>query len=109
MVWVFFLVVAVLVVGVTAALVSGRWSADPMADPVASTPDVGLPDRFVAADVSHVRFDTALRGYRMDQVDDVVDRLQDRIAELETGGSPGPVSDAMAEPVDERGEDARPR
>jgi DivIVA domain-containing protein len=30
-----------------------------------------------------VRFDTALRGYRMDQVDAVLDQLQDRIAELE--------------------------
>ena len=37
-----------------------------------------------ADDVDAVRFDTALRGYRMDQVDDVLDRLQQRIAELES-------------------------
>ena len=33
--------------------------------------------------MSTLRFDTALRGYRMDQVDAVLDRLQERIAALE--------------------------
>lgn len=88
MVWVLLLVVAVLVVAATAALVAGRWSVDPMADPVSSTPDVGLAEDFTAADLTDVRFDTALRGYRMDQVDDLVDRLQDRLAELEQAAAP---------------------
>ena len=86
MVWIVVVLVAVLVVVATVALVTGRLSVDPMAEPVTSTPDHGLPAGEVRAeDVADVRFATALRGYRMDQVDDVLDRLQDRIAELESG------------------------
>lgn len=84
MVWIFFILVALLVVVATAAVVAGRFTPDPMADPVTSTPHHGLPAGTVhAEDVDAVRFDTALRGYRMDQVDAVVDRLQQRLAELE--------------------------
>lgn len=86
MVWIFFLLVAVAVVAVTVALATGRVPVDPMADAGTSVPDHGLAESgFAAADVDLVRFDTALRGYRMDQVDDVIDRLQARIAELEGG------------------------
>lgn len=84
MVWVLFIVVAVLVCAVTAALITGRLVGDPMAEARASTPDPGLSPGFAVADIDEVRFDTALRGYRMDQVDDVLDRLQQRIAELES-------------------------
>lgn len=85
MVWIFFILVALLLVVGMAAVITGRLTPDPMADSVASTPDHGLPPGdFRAEDVDAVRFDTALRGYRMDQVDDVVDRLRMRIAELES-------------------------
>lgn len=88
MVWVVVIVVAVLVVVATAAVVAGRLTPDPMADPVSSVPHHGLPAGEIGArDVSRVTFDTALRGYRMDQVDEVLDRLQARIAELESGGA----------------------
>ena len=83
MIWVLFIVVAVLLVGVFAAMVAGRVSYDPMAAPVTTQPDTGLAEDFVARDVATVHFDTALRGYRMDQVDGVLDRLQDRLAEQE--------------------------
>ena len=83
MIWVLFIVVAVLLVGVFAALVAGRVSYDPMAAPVTTQPDTGLAEDFDARDVATVHFDTALRGYRMDQVDGVLDRLQDRLAEQE--------------------------
>ncbi len=84
MVWVVFVLVAVLVVVATTALMTGRMTVDPMAEPVGSTPDHGLPSGELSAeDVAAVHFDTALRGYRMDQVDDVLERLQDRIAALE--------------------------
>ncbi|WP_277454621.1 DivIVA domain-containing protein [Janibacter sp. DB-40] len=87
MIWVLLIVVAVLVVVATAAVVVGRFTPDPMADPVTSTPHHGLPAGTVrSGDVAEVTFDTALRGYRMDQVDDVIDRLQQRIAELENEG-----------------------
>ena len=83
MIWVLLIVVAVLLVGVFAAMVAGRVSYDPMAAPVTTQPDTGLAEDFVARDVATVHFDTALRGYRMDQVDGVLDRLQDRLAEQE--------------------------
>lgn len=98
MVWIFFILVALLVVIGFGAVLTGRLTPDPMADPVASTPHHGLPDGdFRAEAIDGVRFDTALRGYRMDQVDEVIDRLQVRIAELESGT--GPVS-STAEPVE---------
>ena len=83
MIWVLLIVVAVLLVGVFAAMVAGRVSYDPMAAPVTTQPDTGLAEDFVSRDVATVHFDTALRGYRMDQVDGVLDRLQDRLAEQE--------------------------
>lgn len=83
MVWIFFILVAVAVVVVTAALVAGRITADPMAEPSHTSPAHGLGSIATAASVDQVRFDTALRGYRMDQVDDVLDRLQSQLADLE--------------------------
>ena len=76
-------VVAVLLVGVFAGMLAGRIGYDPLAEPVRSQPDVGLSDGFTARSISEVHFDTAMRGYRMDQVDRVLDTLQDRIAEQE--------------------------
>jgi len=87
-IWVVLIVVAVLVVGAFAALATGRLGYDPMAEATTSEGAPYLADEFSAADVSAVRFDTALRGYRMDQVDAVLARLQARIAELEPQ-SPG--------------------
>ena len=85
MIWVFFIVVAVLVVGGFAALVVGRVGYDPLSDPTTTQADPILSDDFGSGEIAAIRFDTALRGYRMDQVDAVLDRLQDRIAELEAG------------------------
>jgi DivIVA domain-containing protein len=63
---------------------------DALAPPVANLPPVLLPGAPVPADVDRLRFSLGLRGYRMDQVDEVLDRLRDelaaknlRIAELE--------------------------
>ena len=83
MIWVLFTVVAVLLVGVFAGLLAGRIRYDPMSEAVTSQPDTGLADDFTARSISDVHFDTALRGYRMDQVDQVLDALQDRISEQE--------------------------
>jgi DivIVA domain-containing protein len=84
-IWVFFIAVAVLVVGAFAALVVGRVGYDPMAEATTTQADPILSEDFGAGEILAVRFDTALRGYRMDQVDAVLDRLQTRIAELEAG------------------------
>ncbi len=53
---------------------------DALGAPVANLPPVLLPDAPVPADVDRVRFSLGLRGYRMDQVDEVLDRLRDQIA-----------------------------
>lgn len=52
-------------------------------EPEASLPPVLLPVRPSRSDVDAVRFSIGLRGYRCDQVDDVLDRLAGRIEELE--------------------------
>ncbi|WP_258062131.1 DivIVA domain-containing protein [Arthrobacter sp. B0490] len=112
---IFLVILAVLLVGGTAVLASGRPlpsplqrlavgtragsgpgapggvgpSAGPSADakdagarmprglvePVASLPPVLLPAAPSAQDVDAIRFGLGLRGYRMDQVDEVLDRL----------------------------------
>ena len=52
-------------------------------EPEASLPPVLLPKGPSRADVDAVRFSIGLRGYRCDQVDDVLDQLGARIDELE--------------------------
>ncbi|MDP9692837.1 UNVERIFIED_ORG: DivIVA domain-containing protein [Arthrobacter globiformis] len=49
-------------------------------EPVASLPPVLLPEDAKPADVDQVRFALGLRGYRMDQVDQVLDDLRDQLA-----------------------------
>ena len=49
-------------------------------EPVASLPPVLLPADAEPSDIDHLRFAVGLRGYRMDQVDQVLDELRDQIA-----------------------------
>lgn len=74
-----------------------------MSEPMPDRPDLALPDDGMIArtDVDRVRFSVGARGYRMDEVDDVLDRLaheidlrEQRIAELE---GRAPRSEAGAE------------
>ena len=62
---------------------SGRIPVDPLAEPARSTPEHGLPDQPTAADVDVVRFDTALRGYRMEDVDRRLAALRDDLRDRE--------------------------
>lgn len=79
---------AVLVMGMTAFFAVGRRreGGAPMAyrepavvpglvEPTPTLPPVLLPEKPSARDVSQIRFSLGLRGYRMDQVDEVLDRL----------------------------------
>jgi len=50
-------------------------------EPATGLPPILLPERPTAEDIDHVRFSLGFRGYRMDQVDEVLERLRDRIAE----------------------------
>jgi DivIVA domain-containing protein len=71
------------VIGLVAAVAAGRIGGG-LDDPASSLPGRGLPPgRFTLQDVDRVRFSPALRGYRMDEVDDVVDRLVDEVRRLE--------------------------
>lgn len=83
---IFLVLVAVAVLGAVAfALLGGRRAGGQdttpavdfagLVEPTPSLAAVLLPDEPDAADVGAVRFAPALRGYRMDQVDEVLDRL----------------------------------
>lgn len=85
MIWVFFIAVGILLIGGFAALIVGRVGYDPLSEATTTQAGPVLSEDFGAGEIAAVRFDTALRGYRMDQVDAVLDRLQTRIAELEAG------------------------
>ena len=75
------LALVLLAVGAVGAVATGRVSGG--LGPATSTrPHRGLPEGPVlAGDVDGVRFSTALRGYRMDEVDAVLDRLREEIRE----------------------------
>lgn len=80
---VFLLLIVVLLIGLTAAAVMGRIGGF-MADPTTTHSFSGLPpDSWGADDVGRLKFDQGLRGYRMDQVDEVLDALAARLRELE--------------------------
>ena len=85
------LLLAVLaVLGAVAMVAAGRGTAMPDVDPDRAPLGVLPPDEVGQTDVERLRFSLAFRGYRMDEVDDVLDRLtaelanrDARIAELE--------------------------
>jgi DivIVA domain-containing protein len=125
-----FVLAGIAVVTVVALLAVGRLGELPDVDP--DRPPTAMPeDRPVeSADVDAVRFTVGMRGYRMDEVDEVLDRLaaevaarDERIAELEgragsdapaaasslaTAVDPGPAPDAGAEDSLEPDPAARP-
>lgn len=92
MLWLYLLALALLV-GVVAALL-GRWegAAVPGADSLAadeSDVDELLRRRastdITADDLNQVGLDSAVRGYRMDQVDRLLDALRAQLAQHEAG------------------------
>ncbi|MEO7236329.1 MAG: DivIVA domain-containing protein [Lapillicoccus sp.] len=77
------LLVAVLVAVATAAAVLGRVDGS-LGDATTTMSHVPLPDDpLTPGDLDGLRFDTVTRGYRMSQVDAVVDRLRREISDLE--------------------------
>ncbi|MBK8468751.1 MAG: DivIVA domain-containing protein [Candidatus Phosphoribacter sp.] len=76
------LAVAVVLVGLTVAAVLGRIDGG-LGPATTSLAYVPLPlGQLEPEDVDDVRLDTALRGYRMDQVDEVLGRLTDELRSL---------------------------
>ena len=101
----FLLFIVVLLIGLTTAAVMGRIGGF-MADPTSSQSFGGVPAGPLSAGVfEHLHFDQALRGYRMDQVDKVIDALGARVRALEAeiaslpgtaAASPGTVAASAA-------------
>lgn len=89
---VFLIALLLIVIGLVAFAVIARFGVQ-LEEPVSSSPFEPLPHGEIGArDVDQVRFDQALRGYRMSQVDEVLDRLRaelqdrdDQIAQLRAG------------------------
>ena len=92
------ILVVLAVVAAVAAVAAGVWRGGPvdahdaadglaLPEPTTTVPPLELPaDRFTADDVDGLHFSLGLRGYRMDEVDQVLDRvsaeLRARDAEL---------------------------
>ncbi|NJC23020.1 DivIVA domain-containing protein [Arthrobacter pigmenti] len=116
---IFLVLVAILIVGATAFFAVGRNRAgnapasvrEPgvvpgLVEPTPTLPPVLLPENPTADDVGRIRFSLGLRGYRMDQVDEVLDRLASALEErdelitvLREKRSPG-QSEVQDEPQD---------
>jgi DivIVA domain-containing protein len=80
----FFAILIVLVMGAVAMVASGRGGS--LAETYDDRPDaqVQAEGPLTAVDLRRVRFSTAFRGYRMSEVDALLDRLS---AELEAGNA----------------------
>jgi DivIVA domain-containing protein len=79
MIWLF-AVLAVVVMGVTAVVALGRGGS--MAEVYDDRPDSRVPADGLLTDddLRKVRFTTAFRGYRMSEVDALLDRLTDELS-----------------------------
>jgi DivIVA domain-containing protein len=81
---VFLLLIVVLLIGLTAAAVMGRIGGF-MAEPTSTHAFSGVPTGTLSAhDIENLHFAQAMRGYRMDQVDEVIDALSAQLRELES-------------------------
>ncbi|CAN5425893.1 hypothetical protein BH23ACT6_BH23ACT6_22990 [soil metagenome] len=76
------LILTVLAVGVVCAVLVSRLGAPGVEDPVSTQSFSGWAGSPIGSqDVDSVRLDVAFRGYRMDQVDTVLERLSLELAQ----------------------------
>ncbi|MGL5809740.1 MAG: DivIVA domain-containing protein [Nocardioides sp.] len=77
--WWVFAILVVLALGGIAVVAAGR--GEPLAPAYDDRPDALVPRRgpLTAKDLSQVRFSLAFRGYRMSEVDALLDRLATQI------------------------------
>jgi DivIVA domain-containing protein len=87
MIWLFTILV-VLVLGAVAVVAAGRGGS--MAETYDDRPDVRVraDGPLTAADLRKVRFTTALRGYRMSEVDTLLDRLATELEQTNRPADP---------------------
>jgi DivIVA domain-containing protein len=75
------IIVVLAVIGAVGAVAAGAVRGG-LSEPESSIPDAGLPEGTLRpGDVAGLRFSLAFRGYRMDQVDDALDRLSAELTE----------------------------
>jgi DivIVA domain-containing protein len=79
-----FIAVGVAVIAGAALLIAGRWREGLPEVTAEGAPPSSLPSdaplgSLTAADIGHVRLEQAVRGYRMEDVDTLVDRLTQEI------------------------------
>ncbi|MEP7192058.1 MAG: DivIVA domain-containing protein [Actinomycetota bacterium] len=80
----FFVLILIVLVGLTTAAVLGKIGGF-LADATTSQSFNGVPPGPISTEViEQLHFDQALRGYRMDQVDEVLDALCVRVNILES-------------------------
>jgi len=94
----FFAILVVLVMGGVAALAAGRGA--PMSEAYADRPDALVPadGPLAGTDLRRVRFPLAFRGYRMSEVDALLDRLATQLDEAELRPpTPPPDTDAAGQ------------
>jgi DivIVA domain-containing protein len=85
----FWVVVLVLLLGAVAVVAAGRDNS--MAEAYDDRPDRTIPTGrpLTAGDLQEVRFSSALRGYRMDEVDALLDRIAADLLSREQYERPG--------------------
>ncbi|HET6985740.1 MAG TPA: DivIVA domain-containing protein, partial [Kribbella sp.] len=83
MMW-FFGLIVVLLIGAVAVVASGRWGA--MSTAYDDRPDMTVPARqaLTSTDIESARFGVGLRGYRMDEVDTLLERVAKEVAERDS-------------------------
>ncbi|NPC95856.1 DivIVA domain-containing protein [Nocardioides sp. zg-DK7169] len=96
----FFAILVVLVMGAVAVVASGRGT--PMAVEHDDRPDVLVPAEgpVRAEDLRRVRFSLAFRGYRMSEVDALLDRLAGQLDEHPAEETAEPPAEGPAAPYD---------
>ncbi len=89
MTWVF-AILAVLALGGIAVVAAGRGT--PLAEAYDDRPDAVVPahGRLAGEDLRRVRFSLALRGYRMSEVDALLDRVARELEDAEPPTGPPP-------------------
>ncbi len=77
----FFGLIVVLLIGAVAVVASGRWGA--MSTAYDDRPDMTVPARqaLTSTDIESARFAVGVRGYRMDEVDTLLERVAKEVAE----------------------------
>lgn len=100
-------ILIVLALGGVAVVAAGRGT--PMAEVYDDRPDALVPadGPLVGADLRRVRFSLAVRGYRMSEVDALLDRLAAQLEEAAADATSADATPDDANPDDQTSDEAR--